>query len=259
MRSLDVAGSPGGARWGFIDYGASLALCLALGACSSPPSFDKGVAAYQAQGLPGALKQWTPLAEKGDLRAQVAVGDLYYDRQGRRADPAKAAHWYVLAAAQGNAEAETALGTLYMTGQGVPQDFAKAREQLAKAAAQDQSLAALELATLYDNGQGGPADKAQAVRYYQEAAELGDNTAAMNLGVQYANGDGVPRDMVQAYKWTAVAARRTKDPRSKGRAGANLAQMAAQMAPSTSKPANRPPPPSGRGPARAAEPPGPEL
>ena len=31
--------------------GAGLALCLAMGACSSPPSFDKGQAAYQAQGL----------------------------------------------------------------------------------------------------------------------------------------------------------------------------------------------------------------
>jgi uncharacterized protein len=217
---------------GVYRYGASLALCLAIGACSSPPSFDKGQAAYQAKDYQGALKQWAPLAEKGDPRAEVAVGDLYSAGKGVAPDPAKAAHWYALAAAQGNAEAETALGTLCMTGQGVTQDFGKAREQLAKAAAQDQPLAALELATLYDNGQGGPADKAQAVRYYQEAAELGDNTAAMNLGVQYANGDGVPRDMVQAYKWTAVAARGSKDPQVKGPAGANLSQMAAQMAPS---------------------------
>jgi TPR repeat protein len=53
----------------------------------------------------------------------------------------------------------------------------------------------------------------------------------MNLGVQYVNGEGAPRDLVQAYKWTAVAARRTRDPEVKSRADANLAQMATRMAP----------------------------
>jgi TPR repeat protein len=212
-------------------YGAGLALCLALGACSPPPSFEKGEAAYQAQDYAGALKQWAPLADKGDARAETALGDLYYDGKGVTRDPGKAAHWFVLAAAGGSANAETGLGTLYMTGQGVPQDFAKAREQFAKAAAQGQPLAAYDLATLYDNGQGGPADKTQAVRYYQEAAEFGDDAAAMNLGVQYANGEGAPQDMVQAYKWTAVAASLTRDPEVKSRADANLAQMSARMAP----------------------------
>jgi TPR repeat protein len=53
----------------------------------------------------------------------------------------------------------------------------------------------------------------------------------MDLGVQYVNGDGVPQDMTQAYTWTAIAARRSKDPEVKARAEANLAQMAAHMPP----------------------------
>ena len=119
-----------------------LALSLALSACSPPPSFEKGEAAYRAQDYAGALKQWAPLADTGDARAQKAVGDLYYSGRGVGRDPARAAHWYAQAADRGNADAETALGTLYMTGQGAPQDFSRAREQFAKAAAQDQPLAA---------------------------------------------------------------------------------------------------------------------
>jgi TPR repeat protein len=210
-------------------YGTALAACLALAGCSGP-SFDKGAQAYRAGDYEGALKQWEPLAEKGDVRAQVDAGNLYNDGKGVERDPAKAAHWYRLAAERGDPDGEAALGTLYMTGQGAPQDFAQARAWFAKAAAQDQPVAAYDLATLYDTGEGGPVDKVKAVQFYAEAAELGDDTAAMNLGVQYANGEGAAVDMNKAYKWTAVAAR-SKDPEVKARAQANLVLMAHQMAP----------------------------
>jgi TPR repeat protein len=210
--------------------GAAAAACLALWGCSGP-SFDNGMAAYNAQNYDEARKQWEPLAKQGDARAARALGDLYNEGKGVDVDHKQAAYWYGQAAAKGDADAEAGLGALYMTGHGAPQDLARARALFTQAAAQDQPVAAYDLATLYDNGLGGPADKAKAFEFYKEAAELGDDTAAMNLGVQYANGEGVPPDMVQAYKWTAIAAKRSTEPEVKARAQSNLTMMAHQMAP----------------------------
>ena len=44
--------------------------------------FDKGLTAYNNGDYATALKQWTPLAEQGDARAQYNLGVMY--RQWRR-------------------------------------------------------------------------------------------------------------------------------------------------------------------------------
>jgi uncharacterized caspase-like protein len=72
----------------------------------------------------GAIKRWTPGAEKGDAASQTNLGALY--ERSNPPDYQTAASWYAKAAAQNYPAAETALGELYETGKGVPKDPVKA-------------------------------------------------------------------------------------------------------------------------------------
>jgi Sel1 repeat len=78
-----------------------------------------------------ALDLYRQAAEKGDARAQSAVGIMYFD-----SDPKGAVKWFKLAAAQGYAEAEFRLGWIYANGTGVPRDENEAAKWYQLAAAQ---------------------------------------------------------------------------------------------------------------------------
>ena len=99
-----------------------LSLLLATDSVCSAQDFDKGVAAYNAKDYATALKEWRPLAEKGDASAQYNLGLMYGNGQGVTQDYKEAVRVYLLAAAQGDARAQNNLGFLYGYGQGVIQD-----------------------------------------------------------------------------------------------------------------------------------------
>jgi len=78
-----------------------------------------GVAAYQAGDFASALKEFKPLAAKGNADAQVNLGFLYARGQGVAVDYKQAASWYRKAAEQGQADAQFNLGSLYYDGLGL--------------------------------------------------------------------------------------------------------------------------------------------
>ena len=88
--------------------------------------FDEGVAAYTRGEYATALREFRPLAEQGDPRAQGYLGFMYSHGQGVPQDYAEAVKWYRKAAAQGQAHAQNNLGFMYGNGQGVPQDYVQA-------------------------------------------------------------------------------------------------------------------------------------
>jgi len=118
-----------------------------------------------------------PLAEKGNARAQYALGHLYSIGLGVKADPKLAEQWTRLAADQGLSEAEQQLGQMYMNGSGPTQDFVKAEEWLGKAARKGDSAAQRELGELYQYGWGVKQDLVQAYAWYLTAAANGDRKA----------------------------------------------------------------------------------
>ena len=89
------------------------------------PDFQAGLAAYDQGDYGTALKEFLPLAQQGDAKAQFNMGILYEKGQGVPQDLQEAFRWYYLAAAQGDASTQNVLGMLYEYGQGVPQDFPK--------------------------------------------------------------------------------------------------------------------------------------
>jgi hypothetical protein len=106
----------------------NLTICLTLSVLlgstgtSWGGDYEKGLAAAQSGDFATALKEWMPLAEQGDFRAQYNLGQMYRDGQGVPQDYKTAMKWYSLAAEQGDGDAQINLGFMYGNGQGVPQD-----------------------------------------------------------------------------------------------------------------------------------------
>ncbi len=88
--------------------------------------FKAGLDAYDRGDFETVLKEWEPLAEQGDARAQFNLGVIYFNGQGVPHDPVKAIDWYRAAADQGYAPAQANLAFMYETGQGVLQNYIQA-------------------------------------------------------------------------------------------------------------------------------------
>jgi TPR repeat protein len=151
-----------------IAIGLVLALLVTLPATAQ--DFGKGLSAATRGDYATALREWRPLAEQGDAKAQHNLGVMYSKGRGVPQDYAEALKWYRMAANQGRARAQYSLGQIFRTGLGVPKDYA------------------------------------EAVIWYRKAAEQGNVKSQGALGVMYSNGQGVPQDYVLAYMWTSLAA-----------------------------------------------------
>ena len=87
---------------------------------------DSGAAAYKQGDYDTALREWRPLAERGNAGAQLNLGYMYDNGYGVPQDYAEAIKWYRKAAEQGNDRAQYNLGLMYDIGYGVPQDVVRA-------------------------------------------------------------------------------------------------------------------------------------
>ena len=155
----------------------------------------KGFKAYESGDYATALKEFLPLAQKGQVSAQAAVGQMYFEGKGVAPDPKEAAKWLEPAAKAGNARAQFLLGKLYLSGEGVQADPVKAAA-LSKAAA-DQGFvdAQLDVTALYYQGVGVPKDMTEAYLYATLAARQG-NADAKNI-LELLSQDMKPEDIAK--------------------------------------------------------------
>lgn len=109
-------------------------------------------------------------------------------------------------AAKGDARAQFELGYMYERGKGVPQDYKESLSWFRKSAEQGNASAQFHLGQRYDIGNGVPQDYSEAASWYRKSAEQGGTLAQIHLGFLYELGQGVSIDMVQAYKWYSLAA-----------------------------------------------------
>jgi TPR repeat protein len=130
------------------------ALFLCLGISSAVAGFDEGIAAYQANNMPLAYKEFLAAAEEGHSDSQFNVGLMFERGIGVGQDEKEAIVWYEKSAVQGNALAQYNLAVLYEHGRGTAVDFAQANEWYRKASAQGDPLAIGNLGMLYLRGQG---------------------------------------------------------------------------------------------------------
>jgi localization factor PodJL len=126
--------------------------------------------------LPDAVKFLSQAAEKGQAVAQYRLGTLYERGQGTAADPAKAAHWYEMAANQGNRKAMHNLAVSY-----AKKNMAEAARWFAKAAVLGLSDSQFNLAVLYERGDGVPQSLLDAYKWYSIAAAAGDSESKQRM------------------------------------------------------------------------------
>jgi len=194
------------------------------------------------------IEYYQLLAGKGDIQAQVGLGQLHY--QGGRGiprDPRQALQYFLQAAESGNAVAmaflgkiylegneevaasnETALkyfkkasalnnpvgqsglGLMYLFGKGVEKDTKKAYEYFSKAAEQSWVDGQLWLGNMYYNGWEVPKDYKMASKYYNLASQSGHVLAFYNLADMHATGTGVLRSCPTAVEFFKNVAERGK-------------------------------------------------
>jgi uncharacterized protein len=157
---------------------------LTLGLLASSACFagiNEGMAAYNENNYEVTLKEWLPLAKRGNADAQFGMGMMCENGQGLPQDYAQAVSWYKKAAGQGHTEAMTSMGWMYKKGQGVSQNYAKAVSWYQKAAERGSGDAMALLGTMYKNGQGVPQNYARAAGWYQKASDQGEVTAKFQL------------------------------------------------------------------------------
>ncbi|MDQ2803916.1 MAG: sel1 repeat family protein [Pseudomonadota bacterium] len=147
----------------------------------SQATAEDGQAAFDAGHFGDALRIWKPLAEAGDLQAELDVGALYDTGQGVALDPSTAFHLYRRAAEAGLAEAQFNVAVMLDSGQDVPENRRQAAMWYARAAAQGFGRAAFDLAQLYSVGDGVPKNLDAARHWYQMAAGSGLTAAAHKL------------------------------------------------------------------------------
>ena len=135
------------------------ALSIMIGTTPALADVKKGVSAWQAGDFASAVREWRPLADKGDADAQFNMGQAYKLGRGAPADMKLAQSWYEKAAAQGHEQAQANLGLI-----------------------------------LFQNG-----NRTAALPWIRKAADRGDPRAQYVLGTALFNGDGIPKDWPRAY------------------------------------------------------------
>src|SRR5262252_1561053 len=185
-----------------------IVLLLWLSAVPGWAGFEEGLQAYKNGDYATAAREWLPLAQQGDARAQFLLGALCAQGHGVPQDYGAAAQWFRRAAEQGHAAAQFNLGVWYHEGRGVPHDSGQAAVWFRQAAQQGFARAQYNLGVLYVHGDGVPRDARQAAQWFRRAADQEDPIAQYTLGLLYAEGTGVPLDRGEAYVWFTLAAAR---------------------------------------------------
>ncbi|NOW47062.1 tetratricopeptide (TPR) repeat protein [Novosphingobium sp. SG751A] len=159
-----------------------------LGAAASLPALADVKAGADAWGrgdFPAAIREWQPLADKGDPDAQFNMAQAY------------------------------------KLGRGVPQDLTRAEMLYAKAAAQGHLQAGDNYGLLlFQRGQ-----HAAALPYIRAASDRGDPRSQYLLGLAYFNADGVNKDWVRAYALESLAAQPSSGAPGLPQAKAALGEM----------------------------------
>ncbi|KOC64305.1 Protein sel-1 like protein 1 [Habropoda laboriosa] len=153
------------------------------------------------------IEYYQLLAKKGDIQAQVGLGQLHY--QGGRGVPLdheRALQYFQHAADAGNPLAMAFLGKIYLEGSDiVKQDNETAYKYFKKAAELGNPVGQSGLGLMYLYGRGVERDTAKALQYFSQAAEQGWVDGQLQLGNMYFSGTGVKRDYKLANKYFNLA------------------------------------------------------
>lgn len=185
---------------------AFLGLTLAPAVRAEVP--DSIRAAYEKKDYVALVSILTPMANNGEVDAQVDLCRLSIEGLGVPKDYRVAAGWCGKAAGHGSRMAQYILGVFYNKGLGgLSLSLDEALKLFRAAAAQGQPGAEYELGVLSLLGRGVQKDEKIAINWFRRAAEQHDRRALHSLGVAYQRGRGVQQDArlaVSLFKQSAA-------------------------------------------------------
>ena len=128
-------------------------------------SMNDGNAALTRGDFSKAYRYFLAESKKGNAKAQLYLGWMYYYGKGINQDYRKSFDWYKAAANAGKVEALNALGMMYEKGLGVKLDGKEATKWYKKGAEEGDLVTQYHLATIYREGKivGGANGTGQAV------------------------------------------------------------------------------------------------
>merc|ERR1711892_725952 len=138
------------------------------------------------------IEYYQLLADKGDVQAQVGLGQLHYQGgRGMGMDHQNALNYFQQAADAGNAVAMAFLGKMYLEGgEAAGQNNETALKYFKKAASLGNPVGQSGLGLMYLYGKGVTKDYKKALDYFQKAAEQSWVDGQLHLGNMYYNGWG---------------------------------------------------------------------
>lgn len=152
------------------------------------------------------MSGFSPLATKGDARAQYYLGYLYESGELGRRDPQIAFGWYKKAALQDYLPAVVYMGYAYASGRGVLRDEKQAFEWYTRAAQLGDAGAQNNLGVMLRAGRPYRQDLGLAAQWFLQAATQGNVRAQYNLASMYAAGQGIKKNIPEALRWYELAA-----------------------------------------------------
>lgn len=126
-----------------------------------------------------AAASYRAAADTGDVAAQTALADLYFEGRGVPRDDAAGVRLLRAAAEEGHAPAQHRLGAYWWFS--VQNDPGEAARWVRRAADQGYAEAMTFLAFLHQYGHGVPRDRRAALRWLRAAAAQGDPDAQIEL------------------------------------------------------------------------------
>lgn len=148
-----------------------------------------------------------PIAEKGDVAAQLLVAEAHFYGRGTETNRAEAVRWYCRAAENGDSNAQASLGLCLLRGWGCEKDVEAAVDCYRKAAEGGNLAAMSDLAFCHMHGLGVEEDQEEAFRWAMMAAERGHPPAQVFVAECYMDGRGTATNSVRAEVWLQRAAR----------------------------------------------------
>jgi uncharacterized protein len=130
---------------------------------------------------PDRIKNLEEEAQRGDSRASLLLGNLYFEGKEVPRDYKQALKWYGNAAEVNNPGGQFALAGMYYMGHGVQRNYLEAAKWFGEAAIRGHAKAQYHLGLMYLAGRGLFEDRKEAVKWFTEAARQGHREAIRML------------------------------------------------------------------------------
>ena len=151
-------------------------------------------------------------AKKGDIQAQLNLGEMYYSGdRGVEQSYEQAVHWWTLAAEQGDVSAQLLIARAYVHGEGVEQSDEKGFYWAELGAKQGHAIAQSLVGTMYSDGKGVKQSSQDSFYWMELSAKQGYAVAQILLAIAYSEGDGIKQSDKDAIYWAEQAIKQGLD------------------------------------------------